>query len=113
MENNIETGTPSTASKNNTVKVGGIILGIVILIAALIAYFPDIPIPLSGGLVFRFIEPVRRQYARLFLAFLSWVFVQGLLIWFYIWIIKSFMNSTTKIKGLVDKIIKKIETISK
>lgn len=101
-----------SAGKSHLLINGGIVLGIVILIASLLAYFPDIPIPFTGY-VFRLIEPVRRQYAKIVLGVLSWIFMQGILIMFYIWIVKNVFKGVSKIKELITHITEKIESVAR
>lgn len=100
-----------TPKKRNPFVTYGAVLGVVILLLMLLAYFPDIPLPF--GLTFRFIEPVRREYAKILLGLMSWIFIQGVLIGFYVFVVKNVFKGVTNIKKLLLFIEKKIGDISK
>jgi len=95
---------------NNTFKIFGVAVFILISLLALISYFPDINLP--WGYTFRFIEPVRREYAKTYLFFFGWLFIQAALIGLYAWIVKSIFGLLPKIKSSVEKVVRQFERIS-
>jgi hypothetical protein len=104
---------PASGKTNISLGFGKIIMIVGLIgfgILFLLAYFPDIPIPFTNQ-VFMFIEPVRRQYARTYLFFFAWIFVQVVLFLAYGWIVKSVFGLVTKIKGGVQKVVSLVEKV--
>jgi hypothetical protein len=104
---------PASAKTHLSLGFGKIIMIVGLIgfaILFLLAYFPDIPIPFTNS-VFMFIEPVRRQYAKIYLFFFAWIFVQVVLLLAYGWLVKSVFGLVTKIKGGVERIVKLVERV--